>query len=292
MASKPTVAITGASGFVGSALIEYFANKGWHVVGLVRRPSDSSNKNITYRSYDITEPLGKNTLSGVDYVVHTAYIKYGRKHPDAMELNIAGAKNLLISCKKQGVKKSLFMSTMSAHDNATSVYGRQKLAIEKLFVDAGGVALRSGLILGDGGIVADMAQFMRSKHIVPVIGGGRQPLQTIAIYDLARVIEAALTKDATGLFTVATPQVYTYKAFYQALAHSLQIKVAFIPVPYYALLGAFNVAAALRLPLNLGADNLRGLKQLRSADTAESLKRLGVKIDDLETALRKINISS
>jgi nucleoside-diphosphate-sugar epimerase len=290
MTSKqPTIAITGATGFLGSNLVTHFSNKGWQVMGLVRNPPTNKAKSVTYRTYDITKPLPAETLQGVDYVVHTAYVKYSRQNPDAMDINITGAENLLTACKKQQVKKALFMSTMSAHDAATSVYGRQKLAIEALFTEAGGVALRSGLILGHGGIVADMSAFMRSKHMVPVIGGGKQPLQTIAVYDLARVIEAALTKKVTGVLTVATPEVYTYKAFYRALADSLRIRVAFVPVSYYLLLTAFNFAAVLRLPLNLGADNLRGLRQLRSAETAHDLQRLGIEIDDLPTALSKIN---
>lgn len=286
---QPTIAITGASGFLGSALVEHFTNEGWQVIGLVRQPIKSANKRIKYRTYNIEQPLKADTLQDVDYVVHTAYVKYNRQHPSAMETNISGAKYLLDACKAHKVKKVVFMSSMSAHDAATSIYGKQKLAIENLFTNAGGVALRSGLILGHGGIVEDMAKFMRSKHIVPVIDGGRQPLQTIAAYDLARIIDAALTTNVTGVLTVATPTIYTYKDFYKALAHSLHIKVVFVPVPYYLLLSAFNAAAALRLPLNLGADNLRGLRQLRSAETAQDLAKLGVKIDTLETALRKIN---
>ncbi|HUB93414.1 MAG TPA: NAD-dependent epimerase/dehydratase family protein [Verrucomicrobiae bacterium] len=288
--TKPTIAITGANGFLGSALIEHFTAKGYSVIALVRKTHTSTNPLVTYRQYDITKPISKNTLQGADFLVHTAYVKYGRRgSPDAMEVNIKGAENLLVASKQARIKKTVFISTMSAHESATSIYGRQKLAIEKLFLEEDGVVLRSGLILGHGGIVQDMAAFMKSKHVVPVIGGGKQPLQTIAIYDLAKVVETALSPKLHGLFTVATSTIYTYKSFYQALAKSLGIRVAFIPVSYHVLMAAFRSAAVLRLPLNLGEDNLRGLQQLRSADTAPDLKRLGVTIDDLETALNKIN---
>lgn len=290
MNSKPTIAITGANGFLGSTLTRYFVDKGWQVVGLVRTVPSDATEHVVYKQYDITKPLGRDTLRGVDYVVHTAYVKYGRQNAaTALQVNIAGAKRLLTAGEQAGIKKAVFISTMSAHEAATSVYGRQKLAIEKLFLATNGVVLRSGLILGHGGIVQDMAAFMKSKHMVPIIGGGNQPLQTIAVYDLARVIEAALGPGIHRQFTVATPKVYTYKQFYQALAKSLSIKVAFVPVSYPLLLAGFKSAAFLHLPLNLGEDNLRGLRQLRSADTAPDLKRLGVAIDDLEVALRKIN---
>jgi len=60
---------------------------------------------------------------------------------------------------------------MSAHDGAESVYGRQKLAIEQLFNTKKDISLRGGLIIGNGGIVKEMVMFMRSKHLVPLIGG-------------------------------------------------------------------------------------------------------------------------
>jgi nucleoside-diphosphate-sugar epimerase len=292
MKNEPTIAITGANGFLGSALVSHFSEKGWHVIGLVRKPGASQSKLVSYRKYNLTDPLPTGILKGVDYVVHTAYVKSGRRgSQDAMAQNIQGAKNLLATATHAGIEKAVFISTMSAHEEATSVYGRQKLAIEKLFLSQGGVVLRSGLILGHGGIVQDMAAFMKSKHIVPIIGGGKQPLQVIAVYDLARVVEAALAPKMRGRFTVATPTIYTYKAFYQALARSLNTTVAFIPVSYYVLMAAFKSAAYLRLPLNLGEDNLRGLRQLRSTDTAPDLKQLDIVIDDLEQALAKIHVT-
>jgi nucleoside-diphosphate-sugar epimerase len=285
----PTIAISGASGFVGSALLDYFVTRGWTVVGLVRTPKKGKNPRVLYRTYDLTSPIGADTLAGVDYVVHAAYIKQSKNQPNALELNVAGAERLLAACELQKVKKSVFISSMSAHDKAKSIYGRQKLAIEELFLETGGLALRPGLIIGHGGIMQNMATFMKSKHIVPVVGGGKQPLQTIAIYDLAHIVEISLTSGIIDILTVATPTIYTYKAFYKALANSLHIRVLFIPVPYYLLLGIFHLAALVHLPLEIGADNLRGLKQLRSAETSEDLKLLNLKIDDLETALNTIN---
>jgi nucleoside-diphosphate-sugar epimerase len=291
--NQPTIAITGANGFLGTTLVQHFAKQGWQVVGLVRNPAAHKNTAaVTYRAYDITKPISDDMVKDVTYVVHTAYVKYGRQHPNAMDINIEGAKALLKACKQQDVKKALFMSTMSAHSEATSIYGKQKLTIEQLFISAGGVTLRSGLILGNGGIVRDMAKFMKTKHAVPVIDGGKQPLQTIAVYDLARVIEAALTKNIRGILTVATPRIYSYKEFYQVLARHIHAKVLFVPVPYFVLLTAFNAAALLHVPLDLGADNLRGLKQLRSADTASDLNKLGLEIDDLDTALNTLAIVS
>lgn len=286
--NQPTVIITGASGFVGSVLVRYFGQKGWQVIGLVRNPKRFTAKgSIRYVEYDLEKPFDDSFFKGATYLVHTAYIKYDRDHPDALKRNVEAAKRLLAAARKYKLAKTVFISSMSAHEEAVSVYGRQKLAIEQLFDTPSDVALRSGLIIGRGGIVQQMSQFMRSKHLVPLIGGGKQPLQIIAVGDLARVVEQALIhKEVSGVLTVANPRVYTYKSFYQTLARHLRTKVLFVPVPFYVLLGAMRTISLLPLPLSVNEDNLWGLKKLRSADTAKDLAVLGIEVDELEAALK------
>lgn len=282
----PTVAITGANGFVGGELVRYFTDKGWHVVALVRKPKDfKETKLISYRAYDLTKPVADDLLKGVDYLVHTAFIKYDRNNTDALKKNVKAAEDLLANAKKHKVKKSVFMSSMSAHDEAVSVYGKQKLAVEKVFANPNGVSLRSGLILGNGGIVKQMSDFIKTKHVVPLIDGGKQPLQVIGVYDLARVIDAAFAPKINGTFTVAHPHVYSYREFYEALGKQLNAKVYFVPVPFGLLLGTMRTISKLHLPLAVNEDNLWGLKKLRSVDNAKDLKQLGVELDELEEIL-------
>lgn len=287
---KPTVVITGANGFLGSALVKHFVNKGWSVIGLVRNPKQQSKPGVNYFAYDLANPFDNNIFKNADYLIHTAYIKHDRNHPDSFKTNTYGAKRLLQAAAKFKLKKVLFLSSMSAHDQAVSVYAKQKLAIEKLFNEANGISLRPGLILGDGGIVKQMAKFMKQRRIVPLIGGGQQPVQIIAIYNLVQAIEAGLTKNVSGVLTVATPKVYSYKEFYQAIAKQLGIGVLYVPIPFWSLLTLFRVASFLHLPLNFNEDNLWGLKKLRSAKTADDLHKLGVKVDSLETVLAKPGI--
>jgi nucleoside-diphosphate-sugar epimerase len=285
-----TIAITGANGFLGSELTRHLSKQGWQVVALVRKPKLSDDPNVRFERYDMEAPIEDGLLDGVDVLVHAAFIKYDAKHPDAMQQNIDSTRALLKAAKKSGVQKCIFISSMSSHEEAVSVYGRQKLAIEQLFDPKRDVVLRCGLIMGDGGIVRQMAQFMRTKHAVPLIGGGTQPLQIIGVYNLVELIGKAASGKAAGRFVAATPQVYTYKQFYQALARALKTPVLFVPVPYGILLAIFRTAAALHVPLGVGEDNLMGLKKLRSMESADDLKKLGVKLDDLETVLSKIFI--
>lgn len=282
---QKTIIITGANGFLGSALVEHFRKQGWRVVALVRNAQKYRTKGVEYVEYDLSKPLDSSVFKGADYLVHAAYVKSDNKHPDALKTNVEGAKQLLKASRQYKLKRNVFISSMSAHSGAESTYGKQKLAVEKLFKGPDCTVIRSGLIMGNGGMVGQMSAFMKSKHVVPLMGGGLQPLQVIAIYDLVRVVEAILTSNQSGLFTIATPEVYTYKTFYKALGKHLGTPVLFVPVPFGLLMGATKLVTTLHLPLAINEDNVLGLKNLRSAKTADDLRKLNIELDNLEQIL-------
>lgn len=288
---QQTIAITGASGFLGSNLAKYFSSIGFNVVNLVRNPQETTKKNMSYKRYDITQDINAATLEGVDILVHAAYVKYNHKNPQAMDINILGAKKLLKASRAANIKTNIFISTMSAHEAAESVYGRQKLAIEQLFSAKNDVVIRSGLIIGNGGIVREMANFMQTKHVVPLIGGGMQPLQIIAVYDLAKIIHKVHDLNISGILTTATPKVYTYKDFYKELGKRLDVKFIFIPIPFFFLYHAVNIATKLKIPTNISTDNILGLKHLTAMNTQNDLKKLQIDIDDLPMALKNTEIT-
>ncbi|MGI5229497.1 NAD-dependent epimerase/dehydratase family protein [Actinoallomurus sp. CA-142502] len=285
----PTVFVTGAGGFVGSQLVSFLAARGWNVVASVRDPERfETRENVRYVALDLGKTFDVTMFKGVDYLVHTAYVKLDRAHKDAFDVNVGGTERLLAAAREQGVKKSIFMSSMSAHEDAVSIYGRQKLAIESMLDDSNDVILRCGLIVGSGGIVQQMAKFMRTKRIVPLVDGGTQPLQIISIHDLLQVIEQVLERDLHGRFVVANPEVYAYKELYKAMGRQLGVNPIFLPVPFFVLLTAMRTIAFLRLPLAVNEDNLWGLKKLRAVDNAADVKELGVKLDTLHEALTRL----
>ena len=119
------------------------------------------------------------------------------------------------------VSRAVFLSSLSARPGATSVYARQKLDAEALFAADGDAVIRAGLVLGPGGLVGDTVALMRRVRVVPLIGGGRQPVQPVGVEDLATIVERIVTRDdLTGTYVVADPTPTTAAALYRAIARA------------------------------------------------------------------------
>jgi nucleoside-diphosphate-sugar epimerase len=287
----PTVVITGASGFIGKSMVTYFVGQKWHVRALVRNPNaHADTPYVTYFAYDLESSPPAAAFAGADYVLHAAYIKTDKKHPDAHRTNILGTRQLLKASRASGIQKTVFLSSMSAQADALSDYGKQKFELERDFTGQHDVVLRPGLVIGNGGLVQNIVNVMQRLHVVPIIGGGNQPLQVVALYDLQKAIAHSFTQDIYGTFTVATPEVYTYREFYNTLRRKLHIKAWLMPVPFGLVLFGIRFARQLRLPLRITEDNLQGIKKLRSQETLQDLRTLGIQLDPLETILSKLDL--
>lgn len=289
--ASPTIIITGANGFLGKELISHFSKKNYRIIGLVRSPDAGQPlQNVTYQKHDLAKKLDESLFKGADYLIHAAYVKEDKHTPNALAINLNGTKQLLKASRKHKLKRNIFISSMSAQPDALSTYGKQKYKIEKLFTDKNDVVIRSGLIIGRGGLIQQIVKLIKTLHVAPLIGGGGQPLQIIAVYDLVKAIEIILPSKIHGVLTIAEPTVFTYKEFYRTVAQHLRTPLLLIPVPFFVPLLVINLAKLTGISVGITKDNLLGIKRLRSVDTSADLEKLRLKVDPLEKVLKKVTL--
>lgn len=278
------IAVTGATGFVGGELVRYLTAAGHEVIKLQRRTAGAPDE----RFYDLRSVDSIPDLTGIDAVVHTAFLKYDKKNlPDSSEFNIRGALALEKACHAAGAK-FVFLSTMSAHSEAISRYGKHKYDIEKLLDRSKDLILRLGLVVGRKGLFDTIKTAISKGAFIPLVGSGSQPIQTIAVTDVCRIIEKAITGNVTGSYIIGTERVYTLKDLYAAIAVRLGKKPTFVSVPYGLVSLALGTIETLRIPFNVSQENLLGLKQLKAFETKDDLQRLGVSVMDMDETLDKL----
>ena len=122
----PRLVITGASGFIGRHLLDYFKDE-FRIVGLARRSQlhcgAPVHKNITWYQVDIGD---REALSwafrsiresgGADYVVHLAahYDFTGDNDPEYWRTNVEGMRNVLEECQELELERLIFSSSLAA----------------------------------------------------------------------------------------------------------------------------------------------------------------------------------
>jgi NADH dehydrogenase len=278
------IAVTGATGFVGGELVSYLKAQGHEVIKLQRRSIAAPDE----RFFDVRSVDSIPDLTGIDALIHTAFLKYD---PivlyDSSEINIAMTLALEKACHKAGTK-FVFLSTMSAHAEAVSHYGKHKYDLEKQLESDKDLIFKLGLVIGSRGLFDTLKNAISKGAFIPLVGSGTQPIQTILVTDVCRIIEKSITTNMTGAYTIGSEKVYTLKDLYTAIAKRLDKKPIFISVPYALVNMALSTIEALRIPFNVSKENLLGLKQLKAFDTKNDLNKLGISILDMDEALDKL----
>jgi len=282
------IAITGSSGFIGSALVADLVQRGHEVVRLQRSAPKVQLLNTTFVPFDLRTPQLAG-LPAVDALIHCAFMAYSPKENDAEQVNIAATQALREHCRQHGIH-FIFLSTMSAHAAARSVYGRHKFQLEQLADLQHETVLKLGLVVGaEGGLFQRISTAIARSGVVPLVDGGRQPIQTIAIDELCEIVTRVVEGPVVGQFVLGSEQAITLRQLYAAIAVAKGRKLVFISLPYGLFDLALTVLGLLPVSLPVSKENLLGLKYLEVFETQASLQQLGMTLRPLEASIRRIN---
>ena len=278
----PVVAVTGASGYLGSRICEILESRGWQTIRLVRSPDRSHGQVL---SYDLAMPITaqlREALRSADALIHVAYDLSLTSPADIWRVNVEGARRLLKAAREAAVGRIIVLSSMSAFEGTTQLYGRAKLNIEAITTEFGGCAVRPGLVHGEqaGGMVGALRK-LTILPIVPVIAGGAG-VYTVREQDLMRVIAllASATTLEPGTISVAQPSRVTLIDLLRAFAAQEDRRCRFVPVPWQLIYWLLRSGEFMRLRLPFRADSLLGLVHTAPGLIGgDQLARLDVTLD-------------
>jgi nucleoside-diphosphate-sugar epimerase len=112
--------VTGATGFIGSHLVEALLQKGAHVRCLVRKTSDLSwlrHLPVELAHGDCNDKTSlKEAVENVDQVFHLAGVTKAFEERTYFEVNALGTENLIHACleKKTSLQKFIYLSSQAA----------------------------------------------------------------------------------------------------------------------------------------------------------------------------------
>ncbi|MBC2663996.1 NAD(P)-dependent oxidoreductase [Novosphingobium flavum] len=131
------VAITGATGFVGQALIERALGDGIEVRALTRA-DQPARKGVTWVKGDLANIRAlARLMKGAEAVIHVAGV-INAPDPAGFEAgNVTGTLTVIEAARKAGVPRFVFVSSLSAREPDLSAYGASKAKAEKLVKSSG-----------------------------------------------------------------------------------------------------------------------------------------------------------
>ncbi len=274
------VAVSGATGLLGRHLCSHFHNLGWHVRALVRRPDATPRlPGIEVFSCDLPDVIDPRGLESTDALVHCAYTTRFLSIEAAKRTNEEGTRRLLAASRAAGVRRFVFMSSLAAHPQSRSYYGRSKHALEQLMDPARDLIIRPGLILAyDGGLYSRIRRSVARLPVVPVFAGGHQRIQTIHIDDLCTAVAHALATSVSGLLRLAEPEGVPLVDLMRMVASQLDKSMFAVPLPVRPVLWVLRLAERVGLSLPISSENVLGLLSLIPQNTRPDLERLGMTV--------------
>ena len=249
------ITVTGASGLIGSRLVDRLRARGDEVATLSRDPSSSG----AVRWLPEQEPAPAAALSGSDAVIHLAGENVAQRWSDDAKRRIRssrelGTRNLVAGIEAADPRPRVLVSSSAvgyygphgdeelderapAGDDFLAevcvIWEREAQRAAELGLRV--VNVRTGVVLDrDGGALAKMLPFFKLGVGGPVAGGG-QYMPWIHVDDVVGIYLAALDGEAwEGPVNASAPEPVTNKTFSRALGRALH-RPAFAPVPGLAV---------------------------------------------------------
>lgn len=193
-----TLAVTGATGFVGQALLD--AAQGTEIRALARRPQAPRNS-VAWVAGDLADRAALAALvAGAEAVIHVAGVTTARDAAAFEAGNVAGTLAVIEAARAAGVPRLVHVSSLAAREPDLSLYGASKAKSEKLVMASGldWTIVRPPAVYGPRD--AAMFELFRLARwgLMAVPAGGRMSL--IHAEDLARLLVALVPggEAATG----------------------------------------------------------------------------------------------
>jgi len=279
------ILVTGGTGFIGGNLVEELISRGEHVRCLVRKQSIGKIQHLKELGAEIV--FGelsdirsiKNAMNDIEKVYHLAAIPHPMpiSRQEYFKINVAGTTNILEACISNGIKRTVYISTISAvgptrdgnpvDENTPcrpiDVYGESKLASEKVVMEFFEkyklpiVIVRFPNVFGPRDLTGLKLFKAINTGLFPVLGQGRARFEFTYVKNLVPGIISAMEKGRPGeVYHLTDGRTYRIREVYDAIAKEEGKRLLYVPIPviFFKIMGymadKIERLTGIRLPAN------------------------------------------
>jgi NADH dehydrogenase len=234
------VFVTGATGFVGEALVQHLQREGHAVRMLVRNQSLGETRERTGAEIHIGNVLDAESLRGalkeIDAVIHLVGIISEVGQSTFENIHVRGIRNVVAAAKEQGIKRFVYMSALGTRANAVSRYHKTKWEAEEIVRGSGldYTIFRPSLIFGPRDMFVNLfAKIIRRSPVVPILGRRDAKFQPVAIETVADAFVKSLTEPGAinQTFDLAGPEIFTMSEIIDQILAMMRRKRLKVHIP-------------------------------------------------------------
>jgi nucleoside-diphosphate-sugar epimerase len=286
------VLVTGASGFVGRALVPFLSAEGFSVRAMVRdvrRAPPSEGVDVV--TADLRDPASLDAAcSGIDTVVHLAAVADSSDEELNRAVNVGGTRNLARAAASRGVRRFVNFSSTCAGRPLRDAYGETKrLAEAEIDPTRFGVThLRPAMIYGRGSKEWDLfVDVIRRLPVVPIPGTGRTVLRPVALPDLLTLVQRVLDRDGSvgRTYDVAGPAPVTTGELVELVGQFQGKRRRILPLPAGPILLAARILGRVTERPFVNVDQVMAFLQDTVVDIEPARRELGWDPRPLEEGL-------
>lgn len=260
------VLVTGATGFVGRALVAALVDTDHAVTAMTRDPTTYCPPDgIPVVEGDLLDP---GTLDGVFgdvdvvyYLVHSLQAggEFAQRDRDA-------ARNFQQAASAGGVERVIYLGGLGGSHDDLSEHLRSRREVESLLAEGtySLTALRAAIIVGKGSTSFRMVRQLAAKLPIMITPKWvRTECQPIAIRDVVTYLVGVLDSPETAgeTYEIGGPEVLTYEEMLRRTAAQLGKQPVIVPVPVLSPgLSVFWVDLVTDVPRNVARPLIHGLK--------------------------------
>ena len=316
------VFLTGATGFVGSHLVQGLVAAGHSVRALVHSLGKAKTRapGIEYIPGNILEPASlRDIMPGCDAVIHLVGIIDEFKGTTFERIHHEGTRKVVAAARASSIRRFVHMSALGTRLNAVAAYHKTKWKGEEA-VRGGGipwVILRPSIIFGPGdgfttrmlelmrkapsiifgpgdGFTTRMLELMRKAPLRLIVGSGRYPVQPVYIGDVVDCFVQSLSSDAALGREVALggPRAMPIEEMLDALAAAAGIRKRKVHLPYWLMYANATLLEIFLPRPPVTCDQLTMMREGSTCATAPMLATFRVKHWTLEQGLKQMNLKA
>jgi uncharacterized protein YbjT (DUF2867 family) len=297
-ARRPTILVTGGTGFVGPKIVHALRAADFPVRCFVRDPDRAKYLaawGCELAQGDVTDPGSvRRAVQGCEVIVHLVAIIQG-KPAEFERIMVQGTRNVVEAATAAGGRRFVLMSALGTSEETKELapYFGAKWQMEQDVKGSGleHVIFRPSFIFGkDGGALQTFLRVVRLSPVIPVFGAGNQRIQPIWVENVAEYYAAAIdhAEAVNRTFEIGGPDIVTWEELYDRIKRVLGKRRPKVHVP----LGVMHVGAAilekLPGPTPLTRDQL---KMLTGPDNvvsnSDAQDTFGIELVPLDEQLRR-----